>query len=360
MTDVLIREIWANDTGAVALAEENAGERSFWCPARTFPPHGVNPGDPGRMYDDTTVGAPANLSADGFIAGPAMHNEHLMEIPTRGYERLYVEWSGECVLSTGYAPAAVGAAGTRTYYTDTVFAVAHGQGYTDPARRYTKYPAGLVRNDAEFGHNFANFSNNTPPGNLDDLHVHQANGKRLYIKGTGINFRGLGLSRGRLASGMNPAVIPATQYASGFPICQGGRFWGYTEWDGGGVGRSSPPVNGTGSRLPRAGDYYGFIVEIGWPESIPIDRGADPSATAYFELGKLTVDAFETVQFASLCVAPDVGVLDYPGPCAHIIKGRMYAILTRPGPGQVIFIDRAGKVVESDASTFQLQGRRRA
>jgi hypothetical protein len=359
MTDVLIREIWSSD-GAPAMLEENAGERSFWIPAKIFPPHGVNPGDPGRQYDDTVIGAPANSPVDSFIGGPASRSEHLFEIPTRGYERLFVEWSGECVSSTGYVPAAAGPANTRTYYTDVVFAMAHGQGYTDALRRYTKYPAALMRNDAEFGHNFSSFSNNAAGGGSDDLHVDQANGKRLFVKGTGINFRGLGARRSRYASAMNPAVIPASMYSAGTPICQGGRFWGYTEWDGGGVGRASPPVNGVGSRLPRAGDTYGFTMEIGWPEVVPIDQGQDPSVTSYYQLGKLIVDPFETVQMAVCTVSPGTGVLDYPGPCIHIVKGRLYAILTRPGPGQILFIDRAGKVVETDATTFQTQGRRRA
>lgn len=159
------------------------------------------------------------------------------------------------------------------------------------------------------------------------------------------------------------AVTPSQSYAVGTAtLCEGTLFRGFTRYDGAGVPQAAPPVNGAGSHLPRAGDMYGFLIEVGWPESAPIDRGVDPSAASYFSLGRLTVDMLERVYLHVCAVMPSgtFASLDFtPGPVLHIVAGRMYAILVKPQAGpkpETIFIDRQGRITLIESTTFDPRG----
>lgn len=372
MADVLIREIWSNENGALSYDEENSGQRYSWIPGgvQTFPPHGLNPGDPGRMLNDTALGAPLNPAVDAFVGGPASRREHQFEIPVRGYDRLFIEWSGECVSTSGVTidPAVLGPASTIVEWCDTLLGAAHGVGYVHPKRAHTRFPQALVRNLQEDPHNFSGFGNSQAGGGSDDIFTRAANTKRLYIRGPGINFRSLGAGRGKYMGMTNQSIVPASQYPAGSTtLAEGTLWWGYTHYDAGGVPINSPPVNGTGSRLPRAGDRYGFIIEVGWPDQCPVDYVFEPTAAGpMFDCGPLRVEHLERVyiQLVALMPAGTTGSLLFtPGPVLHVVKGTMLAILTRRSTGprpEYIYIDRQGRVTEEDPANFQFQGRKRS
>lgn len=363
MTDVLVREIWVNDVGADSWADnETDGRRIFWVPGDSVSwPVDAAPGGGLRQYDDTASGfATLTHAVDEFKGGPAVRREHYFDIPTLGYQRLWIQWSGECVSSAGFNPIGVGAPNGRSFFGDELFCQAHGMCFTDPKLRMTVAPPAVIYNDQSHGGLLSTMGQSDSGGARDDDAALWANSMRLYCMAPGQSFPGFSNPRGYLYGACPPALTPGYLSVSSNVLTKPVLFYGYVEFDGVGVARAAPPVNGVGSRMPLAGDRYGFLLHIGWPTDPPIDLPGVTFTPAIPHVGELTVEPFERV-FVAVHSGGNNGANVGYGVNSHFVKGRLYAVLTKPSFGRPerIYIDRQGRVTVEDATTFQIQGRRR-
>lgn len=375
MADRLIREIWSNQTAVDFWTEGNNGRRNFWCTGDS--PGGVNhevsavAGVPPRGYDDSTFGgfvSAIHVVDENTQGGTGLREDMLFDIPTAGYDELYVQWSAEAVAdAVGFAVgpgAQPGVAGDRIAFADDIYAMGVGIPRTDPTRLYTGWSPSLLFNTRHKGR-LQCMSNSIAGGAKIDELAWAAGSMRLWCVGTGQIFPGLGSQRGYLYGGSPSPFALGSLSGTGTPLCKGGTMWGYVESDGA-LSRPNPPINGVGSRLPLQGDVYGFIIQVGWPKGVmPLDFGGNGYTNGVPSIvGGLTVEPFERVRFAVASIGDmHANVTFLPtGQNHQLLKGTMYAVLTKPQSGknpETIFIDRAGKVTVEDSTVFQLQGVKR-
>lgn len=373
----VVRELWLSEQGANWWTEGNDSRRESFrignTPANpTVYPVGAAPGTPPRGYDDSTYGGFASVQAqiDGTTGGgTGLRADMLFDIPTMGFDELYLDWAGEQVVdNVGFGVDAVpGTPNSRRFFADNIYASAQGIPYSHPGRAWSLY-APAHRFSTLHDGLLGPMANSSPGATLQDEAALWANGKRLWVLGAGQSFVGLVSPRGTLMSGRMPAISPGLFDTSGQPIVKGGFVWGYVEYDGVGVPRAFPPVNGVGSRFNRAGDQFGFVIQVGWPSGVaPLDISGTTTVAAsgsvWPVVGGLSVAPFERVRCNVLSIGNNGANVTYlpTGQNFQIIRGCLSAILINHSSptDKTIYIDRQGKVTEMDHTTFQTQGARR-
>lgn len=370
----VVRELWLNENGSANWwTEGNDGRRESFRIGGTadnpivYPVSAV-PGASPRGYDDTTYGgfATVTATADGTTGGgTSLRKDMLFDIPTLGFDELYIDWAGEQSLDNiGFGVDAIPnapLANTRRFFADDIFASAQGVPYSHPQRGYSQWaPA----------HRFSTLQEGLlqPMGNgvagagSQNEAALWANGKRLWVLGTGQSFVGFAAPRGTLMGGRMSALTPGYLDTSGAVIAKGGFVWGYVAYDGAGVPIPAPPANGVGSRFNLRGDTFGFTIQIGWPRGVaPLDITA--GATVVPVVGGLSVAAFERVRCNVMSIGNcGANVTFLPtGQNFQLIRGCLSAILINHSSPEdkTIFISRDGKITEMDHTTFQTQGDRR-
>lgn len=373
----VVRELWLSEQGANWWTEGNDGRRESFRVGGTVQnptvyPVGAAPGTPPRGYDDSTYGGFATASAqvDSTTGGgTGLRADMLFDVPTAGFDELFIDWAGEMAFdNVGFS--VVGGGGTpssRRFFADDIFASAQGVPYSHPTRPYSLH-APAHRFSVLHDGLLAPMANSAAGATKQDEAVLWANGKRLWVLGTGQSFNGLVSPRGTLMGGRMPALTPGYMDTSGTVIAKGGFVWGYVEYDAGGNALAPPPANGVGSRFNKAGDQFGFTIQIGWPRGVaPLDIAGTTTVTASGSVwpivGGLSVAAFERVRFNIMSIGNNGANIAYlaTGNNFQIIKGCLSAILINHSSptDKTIFIDRAGKITEMDHTTFQTQGYRR-
>lgn len=374
----VVRELWVSEQGANWWTEGNDGRRESFRVGDSVAnpavyPVGAAPGTPPRGYDDSTYGGFATVSApiDSTTGGgTSLRKDMLFDIPCAGFDELYLDWAGEQAFDNiGFGVAGGGgAANSRRFFADDVFASAQGIAYSNPARAASLY-APAHRFSTLHDGLLAPMGNGAAGAGQQDEAALWANGRRLWVLGTGQSFPGLVAPRGTLMGGRMPALTPGYLDTSGNVIAKGGFVWGYVEYDGAGNAKAAPPVNGSGSRFNKTGDQYGFTIQVGWPRGVaPLDIAGTTTVTAsgsvWPVVGGLSVAPFERVRANIMSIGNNGANVTYlaTGQNFQIIKGCLSAILINHSSptDKTIFIDRAGKITEMDHTTWQTQGYRRA
>lgn len=250
--------IWNNETGFILsnatniFLEAGGSARTSWVPAKDWT------GLTGTRITGEAEASQPNNTIDMFRGYPAFRREHIFEVRVNGADKLFFEWRGEVVSdATGFAIAAPDVA--RTYYYSKGKCHATGSFVYNDTKTYMREPPPVCYNTTQFGKISSPMAGVSAATNSQPAQV--AGGFNLWARPLGSHSWADDTDLRSILGTASSSRIPFdTSSANSGHLTQGGLLWGYYERIGG--------VDS--SRYPKAGDQYGWIYEVGYPEQVNI------------------------------------------------------------------------------------------